>query len=93
MNENIRCVRCCRVPRDILEYADAANYEDMSPEQYVREQEGTYNPKNGLFACTECYIALGQPTGGKHGRWVAGDPIIALSKPSRAITRFIDPLR
>jgi hypothetical protein len=28
----------------------------------VREEEGTYNPANGHFLCTHCYIAAGMPS-------------------------------
>ena len=29
---------------------------------YVRNNEGTYNPENGHFLCTECYVAIGMPS-------------------------------
>ena len=28
----------------------------MTPEKYVKTEEGTYNKNNGHFLCTECYI-------------------------------------
>jgi hypothetical protein len=34
----------------------------MTPEQYVRSEEGTFNLKNGHFACTACYINIGMPS-------------------------------
>jgi hypothetical protein len=36
--------------------------ESMTPEQVVREQEGTFNPRNGHFLCTDCYIKAGMPS-------------------------------
>jgi hypothetical protein len=56
------CIGCGKCPDELKEYADAAREEDLSPDQYVRCEEGTYNPENGHFACTDCWIAMGCPT-------------------------------
>jgi hypothetical protein len=40
----------------------------LKAKKYVIQEEGTYNPANGHFLCTYCYIKNGQPTG-SHG-WV-----------------------
>ena len=34
----------------------------MTPDRYVRIEEGTYNPETDTYACTDCYIAMGMPT-------------------------------
>lgn len=57
-----RCVRCGKAPADIAEYCDEELTDGESPNDYVWENEGTLNRLSGLFACTECYIALGQPS-------------------------------
>lgn len=62
--------RCNRTPDQISEYISAAEAEGITPEDYVMASEGTYNRDNGHFLCTECYIAVGQPTGGSYMRWV-----------------------
>ena len=49
-----RCVGCGRQPFEIDEYVD--NEYGMAPGEYVRKYEGTYNPRNGHFWCTACYI-------------------------------------
>ena len=46
---------CERSPSDIPEYVEAAKEEDVTPDQYVVDNEGTFNPKSGHFACTDCY--------------------------------------
>jgi hypothetical protein len=56
------CIGCGKKPDEIAEYVDAAEANDMSPEQFVEEEEGTYNPTNGHFACTVCYVAMGMPS-------------------------------
>jgi hypothetical protein len=63
--EQIRplCVGCSKRPHEIEEYAVAAEEEDMTPDQYVKEEEGTYNPSNGHFYCTGCYIDADMPLG------------------------------
>lgn len=60
---------CRRFPADIPEYELAAADEGSTPDDFVRFQEGTYNPVTGHFACTDCYLAMGSPAGA--GGWVA----------------------
>ena len=63
------CIGCKKYPRDLEEYVEAAEEEKITPDAYVRHNEGTYNPINGHFLCTDCYIDAGMPSG-PHG-WVA----------------------
>lgn len=42
---------------------------DEMIDQWIRQNEGTYNPSNGHFACTDCYIKIGQPSSPQG--WVA----------------------
>ena len=49
------------MPDEIDEYIFASEEEDVTPEEFVLKFEGTYNPSNGKFACTECYIDMGMP--------------------------------
>jgi hypothetical protein len=58
----IKCIGCDKAPHEIDEYIEMAAAEDMTPEQYVRSEEGTFNRENGHFACTRCYIAMGMPS-------------------------------
>jgi hypothetical protein len=39
-----------------------AEHQNITPDEYVRDEEGTYNPANGHFLCDECYIKAGQPS-------------------------------
>lgn len=43
----------------VVMYAEDAG---MSPADYVRREEGTYNPESNHFLCDMCYIQAGQPT-------------------------------
>lgn len=60
------CLGCNRAPEQIAEYVDAASPENygrpITPSEYVRREEGTYNPNNGHFLCTDCYCAAGMPS-------------------------------
>jgi len=56
------CVRCNHSPSELDEYIDAARRENMTPDDYVWEEEGTLNRENGHFVCTECYLAVGMPS-------------------------------
>ncbi len=59
----IKCKGCGKTPDKIHEYIESAKEWKMTPEQYVIEEEGTYNKETGLFWCTTCYCALGMPLG------------------------------
>ena len=63
------CSGCRKTPRQIPEYRDAALAEETTPNDYVREHEGTLNRANGHFLCTKCYIVAGMPS--RPGGWVA----------------------
>jgi hypothetical protein len=59
------CGRCGRRPDEIEEYIEAAKECDddaITPDVYVRSEEGTYNKDNGHFLCTTCYVEAGMPT-------------------------------
>lgn len=56
------CIGCSKTPEELEEYVEAAREAGMSPRRYVIQEEGTYNPDNGHFACTKCYIEMGEPS-------------------------------
>jgi hypothetical protein len=56
------CIGCSKHPNELEEYVLIAKEEGMTPDDYVRDQEGTYNPENGHFLCTPCYINAGMPS-------------------------------
>lgn len=57
----LRCKVCGKAPAEIDEYVDMGKEEDMTPDEYVRCEEGTLNRATGLFYCTLCYIKIGMP--------------------------------
>lgn len=63
------CIGCGKHPDDIEEYREIVAGTDEAPDDYVRQEEGTYNPANGHFACTDCYIEMGMPSSPRG--WVA----------------------
>jgi hypothetical protein len=56
------CIGCNKHPDEIEEYVETARDEGMTPDEYVREEEGTYNKSNGHFLCTTCYVNAGMPS-------------------------------
>lgn len=54
--KDIRCIDCGKAPGELGEYQQAGKENGMTPEAYVRLEEGTYNPENGHFLCTEDFI-------------------------------------
>ncbi len=64
-----RCAGCGALPSELAEYVEAARDVGMSAEQYVRQEEGTYNRASGHFLCTRCYAEHGMPAA--PGGWVA----------------------
>ena len=57
------CKRCGCTASELNEYIDMAKEEGMTPDEYLRREEGTYNSETNLFYCTPCYIAVGMPLG------------------------------
>jgi hypothetical protein len=66
------CTGCQKYASEIDEYIEGASDNDMTIDDFVREEEGTYNPFNGHFLCTDCYIKAGMPAApvGRPG-WIA----------------------
>lgn len=61
------CVGCGKKPAELDEYSiefvrESTGDADMTPDQYVWEEEGTLNRSNGHFLCTACYIKAGMPS-------------------------------
>ena len=66
------CIGCQKFPENIAEYRRGNRWEEdeyASSSDYVKENEGTYNPTNGHFLCTPCYVKAGMPS--SDGGWVA----------------------
>lgn len=56
------CVGCNKRPSQLKEYAELAKELHITPDEYVRKEEGTFNWENGHFLCTPCYIKAGMPS-------------------------------
>ena len=71
----MQCAVCRKAPAELKEYVEAtADYNEgkaipISADQYVRLEEGTFNPDNELFACTLCYIKNAMPAQPFPDRW------------------------
>lgn len=64
------CTGCNKTADELPEYIAGAEEAEITVEQYVREEEGTYNPENGHFLCTDCYIKAGMPSKPYPERWI-----------------------
>jgi len=64
------CFRCGKRPDELDEYA-MVKEPNQTADQFVREEEGTFNLKTNQFVCTACYIAIGQPSFSAPRRWCA----------------------
>ena len=56
------CRGCRKHPAEIQEYIDAGLDFGLTAEEFVRQQEGTYNEETGGFLCTDCYLKAGSPS-------------------------------
>lgn len=54
----MKCRVCGKTPEEINEYVSWSQLEGITPEEFVKYNEGTYNPNNGYFYCTKCYIKI-----------------------------------
>jgi hypothetical protein len=57
------CIVCNKTADELEEYKFGAEENDMTPEDFLIEQEGSYNPSNGHFYCTDCYVKSNCPLG------------------------------
>jgi hypothetical protein len=57
----IICFQCLKSPEDLEEYSPEMTGSTLSATEYVQQEEGTYNPANGHFCCTPCYIRIAMP--------------------------------
>ena len=64
-----QCGLCLRTP-DQIDYR-AWKREDQSNDEFVRTEEGTYDPETDLFLCDACYIQAGCPVNPDGSRWIA----------------------
>jgi hypothetical protein len=62
IKNDLLCIGCGKAPNALQEYIDMGSVENMTPDEYVWEEEGTLNRENGHFLCTNCYIKAGQPS-------------------------------
>lgn len=60
--KELRCNGCLKPPSEIPEFVTIAAEEGCTPEEFVLREEGTLNPRNHHFLCTDCYIAAGMPS-------------------------------
>lgn len=73
------CFRCGKPASSFEEYRQDCVYDDPDcggncAVDYVKAEEGTYNPDTNRFACDACYIAIGMPveeTGSHNYGWRA----------------------
>lgn len=56
-----RCQGCMKRPEEIDEYVVSAREHSLTPDEYCKQEEGTFNHENGHFLCTQCYIEAGMP--------------------------------
>jgi hypothetical protein len=59
MTDKPICIGCGKHPDELPEYQED---DELTPDEYCIQEEGTYNPRTGHFACTSCYIKMGMPT-------------------------------
>jgi hypothetical protein len=71
--DTLKCGLCEKTPDQDPSYVEAAAAEGLTPEEYVRQEEGTFNAATGLYACDDCYIKLGAPFASP--RWQFGMPL------------------
>lgn len=70
MNYQLICAGCRKTPNQLPEYEVEDN---LTPEAYVEQEEGTRNPRTGRFLCTPCYFDHGMPSA--PGGWTVPDEV------------------
>lgn len=61
MSKLIYCLGCGFRPQELKEYIVEGQINSCTPEEFVAQEEGTYDPETGTFLCTNCYLKAGAP--------------------------------
>lgn len=85
-NAVIACIDCGKKPEEIKYIVNNAKADKVTPDEWIKENEGTFNRENNKFYCDPCYIAAGTPLG------KAGAEQPASPKP-RNIQRLLDDVK
>lgn len=69
------CPACQRQAHEIPDVKMFAKENGLTPEEFVRQEEGTYNPSSEHFLCDRCFIVVESAhgyrlTGPNDTRWV-----------------------
>lgn len=59
--KKLHCPYCKQEPHEISKYVEQAEMYGITPEEFVRTEEGTYSQPHNVFTCTSCYIKIGMP--------------------------------
>lgn len=63
-----------------------------TPDDYVRDEEGTLDPDSGFFLCTTCYLKMGSPS--RPWGWRATTEnlsgVLLIMPPSSAVPQRLD---
>lgn len=59
------CPGCKKQAHEIPSVKDFAADFELTPEQFIRHEEGTYNPVNEHFLCEDCFIRIEDVAGGR----------------------------
>lgn len=65
------CAVCNKTPGELIEYILFAEENEMTPDEYVWQEEGTLNRNTGYFVCTDDYFTIGMPIA--PGGWTVPD--------------------
>ena len=68
--KELKCTGCGRKPDEIEEYQEMAKIEKVTPVEFVKRNEGTLSHKENIFACTACYVRMGEPRGFAIKDWI-----------------------
>lgn len=57
----MKCPYCEKQPNQLDEYISPSQVLNITPDEFVRMEEGTYHRATDLFCCTVCYVKIGTP--------------------------------
>ena len=59
------CAVCKKTPVELEEFdeSEGKSFSGMTPEEYIKTFDTTYNRELDIFYCNYCYLELGAPDG------------------------------
>jgi len=86
----MKCKVCGKQPHEIEDCVSYAEEYEIAPEEFVRQNNGTYDPKTETFYCMDCFVRTGMMYKTKNTvrRNTSGEPLFKVGDKVKLVHGF-----